>query len=83
MDEVARSIKPIEVTFKVPALQWLRLQWLAGRVERPVEAAALVALQGGLNALHVPGTVAGLLDSDGNLRVPEEGVEEGLQDGGT
>jgi len=69
MQELEGSVKPIEVTFKVPALQWLRLQWLSEEVRSAVMGALPLAIRASLDELGVPGTVEGLLDADGHLVV--------------
>jgi len=75
MDEVARSIKPIDVSFRVPALQWLRLQWLPEDSRSAVMEALAVRLRASLDVLGVPGTVEGLLDEGGHLKVAEGEAE--------
>ena len=75
MQELEGSVKPIEVTFKVPALQWLRLRWLAEGGKPELADVVTQALVAGLDALGVPGTVAGVLDEGGHLQVAEEEAE--------
>jgi len=75
MQELEGSVKPIEVTFKVPALQWLRLQWLSEEVRSAVMGALPLAIRASLDELGVPGTVEGLLDADGRLQVAEGEAE--------
>ena len=75
MDEVEGCVKPIEVTFKVPALQWLRLRWLAEGGKPELADVVTQALVAGLDALGVPGTVGGVLDAEGHLQVTEGEAE--------
>ena len=75
MDEVARSVKPIELHCRIPALQWLRLQWLAEARGCDMDAAVTAAVCVGMAAMEVPATVDGLLDVDGRLHVAEQEVE--------
>jgi len=72
MDEVERLVKAIEVRCRIPALQWLRLQWLCEVKQCDMTVAMIVALGAGLDALGVPATVEGVLDSSGHLKVAEE-----------
>ena len=73
MDELARSIKPVLVHWRIPALQWIRLCSLAWVRQRDVDDVAIEALRAGLDALGVSADVEGLLDSAGDFRSPEEG----------
>ena len=75
MDEVARSVKPIELHCRIPTLQWLRLQWLAEARGCDMDAAVTAAVCVGMAAMEVPATIDGLVDSSGHLLVTEGEAE--------
>lgn len=75
MDALDKTIKPVLVHWRIPALIYLRLMWLVHLEGAPVENVAARALNAGLCELEVPDSLDTLLDEQGELRVPK--LQEG------